>query len=174
MLLSESLGKNPNLLKYNITIEQNLMQPYENPEIISYSNLLSESFLQLTGQPLLVSGSDLAKKLYEAPFALISHGIQVDPIFFYANQTAQKLWQMTWDEFVVFPSRLSVETMLQEERDRLLKEAQSKGYIDNFEGIRITKNGHRFKIQDAVLWNVMDSEGVQHGQACIIRRWDFV
>jgi hypothetical protein len=57
MLLSESLGKNPNLLKYNITIEQNLMQPYENPEIISYSNLLSESFLQLTGQPLLASGS---------------------------------------------------------------------------------------------------------------------
>jgi hypothetical protein len=99
------------------------MQPYELPEIIIYGNLLTESFLKLTGQPLLPSGSDLAQRLYEAPFALVSHGTQADPIFRYANQTAQTLWQMTWDEFIVLPSRLSAESMLQEERDRLLKEA---------------------------------------------------
>jgi len=150
------------------------MQPYERPEIIIYSKLLAESFLKLTGQPLLPSGPDLAQRLYEAPFALVLHGTQTDPIFRYANQTAQTLWQMTWDEFIVLPSRLSAESMLQEERDLLLKEAQSTGYIDTYEGIRIAKNGHRFKIQDTVLWNVIDSHGVQHGQACIIRRWDFL
>lgn len=150
------------------------MQPYENPKTIAYSNLLAESFLRLTGQPLLPAGSDLAQRLYEAPFALVSHGMGVDPIFCYANQTAQQLWQMTWEEFVVLPSRLSAEQMLQKERDQLLQEAQSKGYIDTYEGIRIAKNGHRFKIQDTVLWNVIDSQGVQHGQACVIRNWDFL
>ncbi len=150
------------------------MKPYEDSKIISYSHLLVESFLRLTGQPLLPAGSDLTQRLYEAPFALVSHGMEVDPIFRYANQTAQQLWQMTWDEFVVLPSRLSAEQMLQEERDRLLQEAQSKGYIDTYEGIRIAKNGHRFKIQDTVLWSVIDSQGVQHGQACVIQRWDFL
>jgi hypothetical protein len=150
------------------------MQPYENPEVITYSNLLTESFLKLTRQLLLPSGSDLAQRLYEAPFALVSHGTQTDPIFRYANKTAQNLWQMTWDEFVVLPSRLSAETMLQDERDRLLQEVQSKGYINTYEGVRVAKNGKSFKIQDAVLWNVLDSHGVQHGQACVIRRWDSV
>ncbi len=150
------------------------MKPYELPEIITYSHLLVESFLKLTGLRLLPSGSDLTQRLYEAPFALVSHGTQIDPIFRYANQTAQKLWQMSWDEFINLPSRLSAEPMLQEERDRLLQEAQSKGYIDTYEGIRIAKNGDRFKIQDTVLWSVIDSHGVQHGQACVIRRWDFL
>ena len=150
------------------------MKPYQKTEIITYSNLLAESFLRLTGQPLISSGSDLAQRLYEAPFALVSHGTEADPIFRYANKTAQQLWQMTWDEFVALPSRLSAEQMLQEERDRLLQEAQSKGYIDTYQGIRIAKNGDRFKIQDTVLWNVIDSQGVQHGQACVIRRWDFL
>lgn len=148
------------------------MKPYEDPKIISYSHLLAESFLRLTGKPLLQSGSDLAQRLYVAPFALVSHGMDADPIFRYANQTAQQLWQMTWDEFVVLPSRLSAEKMLQGERDRLLQEAQSKGYIDTYEGTRIAKDGCRFKIQDTVLWNVIDSQGVQHGQACVIRNWD--
>lgn len=150
------------------------MQPYENPEIITYSKLLAESYWKLKGQSLLPSGSDLAQRLYEAPFALVSHGTEVDPIFRYANQTAQTLWQMTWDDFIILPSRLSAEQMLQEERDRLLQEAQSKGYIDTYEGIRIASTGHRFKIKDTVLWNVVDSDGVQHGQACVIRHWDFL
>lgn len=150
------------------------MKPYENPETIAYSNLLAESFLRLTGQPLLPSGSDLAQRLYEAPFALISHGVQADPIFCYGNRTAQQLWQMSWDEFVAMPSRLSAEPMIQEERDLLLLEAQTKGYVDSYEGIRIASTGQRFKIQDLVLWNVIDAFGVQHGQACVIRRWEFI
>ncbi len=105
---------------------KNLMKPYNHFEIIAYSNLLAESFLRLTGQPLLPSGSDLAQRLYEAPFALVSHGMETDPIFRYANQTAQQLWQMSWDEFVVLPSRLSAEQILQEERDQCLHETQIK------------------------------------------------
>lgn len=148
-----------------------MQQPFQHPDIIAYSQLLAASFTQLTGQHLLPAGPDFAQRLYEAPFVLISHGMQSDPVFCYANLAAQQLWQMDWAAFTAMPSRLSAEPMLQAERDQLLATAHRQGYVENFAGIRIAKNGQRFKIMDNVLWNVMDEAGVQHGQACVIRRW---
>lgn len=150
------------------------MLPYMQPEVRSYSELLAASFRQLTGRDLLEPGKDIAERLYFAPFALVSHGTQDDPVFRYANKAALELWKMPWEEFTSMPSRLSAETMLQEERDRLLAEAARKGYIDTYEGVRIAKDGQRFMIRDTVLWNVADAGGVRHGQACIIRDWEFL
>ena len=148
--------------------------PFEQQEIAAYSELLVASFMRLTGKPLLSDGSALAERLYEAPFALVSHGMQTDPIFRYANRTALTLWNRPWQEFTSMPSRLSAEPMLQVERDQLLLEAREKGFIDTYEGIRIAKGGQRFMIRDTVLWNVTDDAGTQHGQACVIHRWDEV
>lgn len=148
--------------------------PFEDKRIIDYSVLLSSSFARFTGKPLLATGEKLAQELYEAPFALVSHGMQQDPIFCYANKTALALWKMTWDEFTAMPSRLSAEPMLQEERDRLLKEARQKGCIDTYEGVRVAKDGQRFMIRNTILWNVIDWHDIQHGQACIIHKWEFL
>jgi hypothetical protein len=150
-----------------------MQQPYRQPDIVAYSALLVASFQQQTGQHLLSSGPNLAQRLYEAPFVVISHGMQADPVFCYANLVAQQLWQMDWAEFTAMPSRLSAEPMLQAERDRLLDTAHRRGYVENFKAIRIAKNGQRFEIEDNVLWNVVDAGGVQQGQACVIRRWIF-
>ena len=81
---------------------------------------------------------------------------------------------MTWAEFTSLPSRFSVEEMLLEERERLLAEASRKGYVDTYEGVRIAKDGQRFKIKNTILWNVEDEQGVRYGQACVIRDWDFL
>jgi MEKHLA domain len=147
---------------------------FKNPEIIDYSELLVSSFARLTGKTLLAQSKDITRELYEAPFALVSHGTQPDPIFRYANQIALELWQMTWDEFTMMPSRLSAEPMLQAERDLLLAAANRQGYIDTYQGVRIAKDGQRFLIQDTILWNVEDRYGTRHGQACVIRKWDFL
>ncbi len=147
---------------------------FKNPEIIEYSALLVSSFARLTGKILLPQSQDIARALYEAPFAVVSHGTEADPIFRYANQIALELWQMTWDEFTMMPSRFSAEPMLQAERDLLLATAHRQGYIDTYQGVRIAKDGQRFFIQDTVLWNVEDLHGVRHGQACMIRKWDFL
>lgn len=147
---------------------------FKNPEIIEYSALLVSSFAQLTGKTLLPQGKDIARELYEAPFAVVSHGTQADRIFRYANQIALELWQMTWAEFTMMPSRLSAESMLRVERDLLLEEANRQGYIDTYQGVRIAKGGQRFLIQDTVLWNVEDLHGTRHGQACVIRKWDLL
>lgn len=151
-------------------------KPWQSPAIASYSVLLADSYAHWMKQPLLkgCSRQELPDALFNAPFALVSHGVEADPIFRYANQTALKLWGMTWDEFTVLPSRLSAEPMVAEERQRLLDEATQKGYIDTYEGVRIAKNGSRFLIRDTVLWNVTDDHAVMHGQACVIKRWTFL
>jgi hypothetical protein len=34
-------------------------------------------------------------------------------VFCYANRTAQRLWGLTWEEFIRLPSRLSAEPLVQ-------------------------------------------------------------
>jgi hypothetical protein len=114
-----------------------------------------------------------ALALYHAPFALVSHGTETDPIFCYANLTAQQLWQMGWGEFTRTPSRHSAEpvTDIQGERNALLAQALARGWVDNYEGIRIASTGQRFAIERTVLWNVVDDDGQRIGQAALIRSW---
>lgn len=150
------------------------MEPYQRTNVKEYSALLASSFAAVTGRELLATGPALAQRLFEAPFALVSHGTEADPIFRYANRAALALWKMVWEEFTAMPSRLSAEEMLQDERARLLQEAARKGYIDTYEGVRIAKDGQRFIIRNTVLWNVVDGRGQRHGQACVIHRWDYI
>ena len=114
---------------------------------------------------------DAAKQLYHAPFALLSHGAQADPIINYANLAAQALFEMNWYEFIQLPSRLSAETVVQEERNALLKRVSENGYIDDYKGIRVAKSGSRFIIDQATVWNVIDQAGDYHGQAAMFAHW---
>jgi len=136
--------------------------------------LMLDSFHRCTGDVLFNStflGVALAEEIFNAPFVLISHGIEKDPIFNYANQTALKLFGMTWQEFTHMPSRYSAEQPNRDERARLLAEVTSKGFISNYSGIRIAKDGSRFKIDKAVVWNLTDQKGKFFGQAAYFRNW---
>ncbi len=115
--------------------------------------------------------TDIGGSLYDAPGVVLMHGTQADPVFCYANRTAQRLWGYAWDEFIRLPSRLSAEPEAREDRERLLARAREKGFIDDYSGIRIAKDGSRFRIADVVLWNVA-VDGERHGQAAVFRRWD--
>jgi PAS domain-containing protein len=122
-----------------------------------------------------VVGGDLVDcaggALYGAPAVVLMHGIEADPVFCYANARAQRLWGYTWDEFVTLPSRLSAEPVAREERERLLARAREHGYIDDYCGVRIARDGARFRIEGVVLWNVV-VDGIRHGQAAVFNRWD--
>ena len=154
-----------------------MIQPHAFPAIQTYSRLLAESFARMTGKALLDGWrgdeAGFAETLFEAPFPLVSHGTQTDPIFCYANCAALALWEMTWDDFIQLPSRRSAETVsdIQQERQRLLAEAMQKGWVDNYSGVRISATGKRFMIRDTVLWNVTDNHGTLHGQAARIGHW---
>ena len=128
------------------------------------------SYQQLFNKPLVQPDNNgyLIQQLFNAPFALLSHGLEDDPIFNFGNAAALKLFEYSWDEFIQLPSRLSAKTVDQSERQRLLDAVSQQGYIDNYAGIRIAASGREFLIENAVVWNVIDKDGRYCGQAAAI------
>lgn len=114
---------------------------------------------------------DAWRQLYAAPFAVISHDTQPDPVFNYANGRAQQLFGMGWQEFTRLSSRYSAEPLAREERFALLERVTRYGYVDDYCGIRIAKDGSRFMICNAVVWNLLNETGDYCGQAALIREW---
>src|SRR5262249_13196822 len=115
-----------------------------------------------------------AKALFESPFVVVSHGTEPDPILNYANQIALNLWEMTWEELIKTPSRLTAEPVSREERALLLAQVTQKGYIGDYQGIRISKTGRRFQIERAIVWNLLDEQGRHAGQAASFDRWVYL
>ncbi|MEQ1602570.1 MAG: MEKHLA domain-containing protein [Methylophilaceae bacterium] len=141
-----------------------------------HTHILCASYQHWIGQPLLQNGlqeiaSDVVQQLMQAPFALVSHGTEADPIFNYANLLALQLFGMTWEEFTGLPSRYSAEPLARAERASLLERVERFGFIDDYCGVRIAKGGQRFKINQATVWNLLDENGQHYGQAALIRDW---
>jgi len=133
--------------------------------------LIDESYRRLTGRQLVPPQDDLALAFWNAPRAIVAHGTEADPIFFYGNALALELFEMSADVFTRLPSRLSAEAMQREERTRLLDCVTRNGFIDDYAGIRISATGQRFRIEQATVWNLIDAAGVVHGQAATFDRW---
>lgn len=134
--------------------------------------LIAESFRRLTGGDLAGGAADLASGLWTAPRVILAHGIQADPIFFYGNRMALDLFELSADGLVAMPSRLSAEAPVREERARLLERVSADGYIADYSGVRISATGRRFRIAQAVVWNLVDEAGQVHGQAASFDRWE--
>ena len=144
---------------------------------ISHIDLLLKSYNRCTGKILLgINGTpeELAEKVVNAPFALVSHDTADDPVFNFGNRTALELFELSWEEFTKLHSRESAEPVNREERARLLKRVTENGFIDDYSGIRISSTGKRFEIRDATVWNVIDNEGIYRGQAAYFDKWEFL
>lgn len=118
--------------------------------------------------------AEQAQRAFEAPFALLSHNTAADPIFTYANRTAMALWEMDWQQLTSLPSRYSAEPMEQAARAQFLAEVSANGFIDHYEGVRISKTGRRFQIRNALVWNLIDEMGQPCGQAALFSEWLFL
>ncbi len=139
------------------------------------ANLIVSSHLHLLQRELLPATLDaveLARALYHAPFVVLAHDSAPDPVFFYANLTAQALFEMPWRDMVRLPSRHSAEPLQREERQRLLDYVRRQGYIDDYAGIRISATGKRFRIARATVWNLLDAAGDSIGQAATFSAWE--
>ena len=113
--------------------------------------------------------AEAAKWLYEAaPFGVLAHNNAPDPLFVYGNKAAQRLFEYESDELTTLPSRLSAEAPDREERQHLLEQVESRGFITGYRGIRISKSGRRFRIENATVWQLLDTDGKCHGQAAML------
>ena len=153
-----------------------VIQRLSDPFYMAHGERLCESFHRLLGRPLITVASNVPAIMHldEAPFALVSHGTGEDPVFNYGNQTALRLFEMEWGSFTSLPSRKSAEPVHRTEREQLLHQVSTKGFIDDYSGIRISSKGRRFSIKSAVVWNLIDSKGVVHGQAAMFNQWQYL
>ena len=149
------------------------MQRLTSTELTAHLKRLCESYERLTGRRLIeaCAETELIGRMDRAPFALVSHDVAPDPVFNYGNATALALFAMTWDEFTALPSRYSAEQPNRAERERLLRAVKTHGYVDDYSGVRIAKDGRRFMIEQATVWNVIDEDGSYRGQAAVFSRW---
>ncbi|MBA2252342.1 MAG: MEKHLA domain-containing protein [Nitrospirales bacterium] len=141
---------------------------------IEWAQLLLMSFHHWTGRELIERSGSIdrqARDLFFAPFIVVSHNAQADSILNYGNRAALDLWEVTWEEFCRTPSRLTAEAVNQGERARMLAEAQARGYIADYRGVRISKTGRRFFVEQALVWNVFNVDGQTVGQAATFSRW---
>ena len=149
----------------------------DNDFLAEQAGLIGSSYLKLLSKPLaqgLCGTKDFARVLFNAPFAVVSHDTAPDPVFNYANAKALELFEMSWDEFVRTPSRLSAEPVNRSERQQLLAQVAEHGFIDHYRGVRISKKGARFMIKNAVVWNLTNDRGDYKGQAACFSDWRYL
>ena len=130
--------------------------------------LIAESYQRLLGAPLLAPGEDL----WSARRAVVAHGTEDPPLFFYGNQTALDLFRMSAPLFIGLPSYKSAEPGGErDQRAAMFTRLEASNFIDDYHGIRIAADGTRFKISNAVVWNLVDESGQRCGQAATFAEW---
>jgi hypothetical protein len=132
--------------------------------------LIAESFARLLGQPLVAPGDDVIAALWTARQAIVAHGTEPDPLFFFGNSAALAGFGYAAEAFVGLPSRLSAEAPERGERQTLLDRVTAHGFITDYAGVRIDAAGRRFRIEHAIVWNLVDEAGALHGQAATFAR----
>ncbi len=143
--------------------------------LTEHVRLLRDSLIRWGGRDLIAPGvpeGEAASWLYHAPFAVVSHNADEDPTFTYGNRTALDLFELSWQQLTSLRSRLCADPVAQQERDRLLHEVATKGVIQSYSGVRISRTGRRFLIRQATVWNLVDAEGRYRGQAAMFADWE--
>lgn len=145
--------------------------PYRAPDMRAAITRIAASHVALTGRALVDPAPDPVAVLWRAPLAIVAHGTEADPLFFFASKMALDRFATTLDSFLGMPSRFSAEAPLREERQALLERVTRDGFITDYAGIRIAADGRRFRIEQATVWNLVDPDGSIQGQAAAFSRW---
>ena len=147
---------------------------HDSDAVISHVQRLLDCFARLLGRELIDregTPAEQAARLWQAAIVVVSHGTEADPVLSYGNAAALALWEMSWEELTQTPSRLTAEPVHRDERARLLARTRDHGFVDDYSGVRVSKNGRRFRIEQAIVWNLTDPAGNHLGQAATFDRW---
>ena len=141
---------------------------------VAHTQLLLTTFAARLGRELISregTHEEQAKRLYEAPFVVVSADASADPLLTYGNRTALALWEIDVATLLATPARHTAEPMHRDERQRLLTRTREQGYVDDYAGIRVSTTGRRFRIEQAIVWNLTDANGAYVGQAATFATW---
>ncbi len=150
---------------------------WSQPAAIEWAQYLLNSYRRWVGRELIERVGDSAfqaQSLFLASMVVVSHGTEADPVLNYGNQRALELWEMSWEDLVKTPSRLTAEPVNRAEREWMLEQAKTRGCIENYRGVRVSRSGRRFLVDRATVWNVVDETGLRLGQAATFSTWTFL
>lgn len=142
-----------------------------------HAELLIESLISWTGVSLVdrsLEPLEQARALYNSPCVVLSHDTSADPTLTYCNRTGLQLFGMSWSEMRCTPSRLTAEPIHQSARERMFAEVNMHGFVENYHGIRVSRDGRRFRIDRATVWNLLTPDGTPVGQAATFARWKWL
>ena len=91
----------------------------QNQYLAEHVGRLLESLRRWTGRSLVEPDQavpDQARALFYAPFVVLSHNTDAQPLLNYANRAGLKLFELTWEELIELPSRPTAEPIHQDER----------------------------------------------------------
>lgn len=146
--------------------------------VTEWLRLSSTSLQKYTGKSLLehmMEDDDSSVQSLEDAhdnerFAILSHGVQEDPIYNYFNRAALETFQYEPEEIYQLPSRKSAPSNLRVDRAALIQASVERGFQVYTEAVRVTKYGQLFEINEGLLWNVYDDEGNRVGQTALFDR----
>ena len=150
---------------------------WQSPKMLAQAELILRSYEHWVGQPLCPPAESLleqASTLFHAPFVVLAHGTEPDPIFCYGNEQALKLWETDLDELLRTASRTTAEPGASAERQRMLERVARYGYVDDYRGVRIGRSGRRFVIEGVTIWNLRDACARHCGQAATFSHWHYL
>ena len=151
--------------------------PWLQPEKLELVNLLQSSYKKAFGIPLFVCSKVddehrlESQELFSLQKVVLAHNNQEDPCLIYANAYALRLWGRNWNEMINMPSRHTAPTNNQIQREVALKHAKIKHAVQGYQGIRISKNGQKFLINNARIWTIWSHDRSPLGQAAAFTNW---
>ncbi|MCZ2341640.1 MAG: MEKHLA domain-containing protein [Bacteroidales bacterium] len=150
-------------------------EEWQRADWLTFVPLMLDSYRHWLGRELMARDgfpAEQAERVFAAPFVVVAHGTQADPLLCYANRVALDLWEMDVETLLRTPSRMTAEPMHRDERAALMDRTTREGHATGYGGIRISRTGKRFQIRDAIVWNVLDSNGQRMGQAATFSDWN--
>jgi len=131
---------------------------------------VDRSFYHLTGRILSTPPGlpDRVAWLHEsAPFSLVVHSADKDPVFLYLNNTGLNSFKYPVEEVLGYPSRFSAREEDRSEREVLLQRVSTAGIADSYNGVRVDKYGTPFSIFGGIVWQLFREDKTVWGQAAL-------
>ena len=112
--------------------------------------------------------------IFKGDYYLIMHNTEDVPRFNYGNRRILDIFEVTWEELMVFPGYKSAPPEEQADREAVMRTVEKHDIATGYTGTRISSTGKRFLIKHGAVWNVRTEHGEYIGRAAFFKDIEFL
>lgn len=131
----------------------------------SFRRHLGRDLVERSGNP-----AEDARRLFDAPFAVLAHDTSPTPRLDWANLAAARAFDATPESLLGRPSADTAPADAVADRRALFDVLSRQGVVTGYSGIRISLTGRRFRIEGVSIFELIDEDGRSLGHAAVIER----